>query len=166
MTNTVDFSASDKVFVAAGVRKTVEGSNGTVLELSTLGDSNPGAFFLRASADSLANYQFVVRSATTTTSITPSATAPDSSVLSLATDLGVPTTTARRNGALIATVPAPVGGGNFGSYPLYFYRRGGTSLPFNGRDYGTIIRGGTLPSAAEIAQVERYLASKTGVVLS
>jgi hypothetical protein len=35
------------------------------------------------------------------------------------------------------------GTGNYGNYPLYLFRRGGTSLPFNGRLYQLIVAGGT-----------------------
>jgi len=56
------------------------------------------------------------------------------------------------------------GAGNFGSYPLYFGRRGGSSLPFNGREYQTVIRSRLL-STAELSSLETFIAAKTGVTL-
>jgi len=52
------------------------------------------------------------------------------------------------------------GAGNYGNYPLYLFRRGGSSLPFNGRFYGmTIVN--KLLSTAELEQLETYTNSKT-----
>lgn len=62
------------------------------------------------------------------------------------------------------TTPTP-GFGNFLAYPLYIGRRGGTTLPFNGRVYSLIIRFGSNLNAQHIQQVEQYVAEKTGVNL-
>jgi hypothetical protein len=56
------------------------------------------------------------------------------------------------------------GTGNFGNYPLYFGRRGGSTLPFNGREYQTIIRGAA-SSALQITQAERFVGNKMGITL-
>ena len=57
------------------------------------------------------------------------------------------------------------GAGNFGNYPLFIGRRGGTSSPFNGHIY-SIIGVGRLTSDDEIAFIEKDLAKRTGVDLN
>ena len=59
----------------------------------------------------------------------------------------------------------PAGTGNFQPYPLYLFRRGGTTLPFNGHFYGGIIRFGPNLPIETIEQTEAYMAAKTGVTL-
>jgi hypothetical protein len=70
----------------------------------------------------------------------------------------------RINGAQVATNTASQGTGNYGTYPAFFYTRAGTSLYFNGNDYGSIARGAA-STAAQIANGEAYMAAKTGVTL-
>jgi hypothetical protein len=73
----------------------------------------------------------------------------------------------RINGAvptLAVASAGPAGTGNFGNYPLYIGRRGGTTLPFNGHIYGLIVRGAATTDA-KITQTEKWLAKKTGVTL-
>jgi hypothetical protein len=67
----------------------------------------------------------------------------------------------RINGTQVALDTADQGTGNFLAYPLYLFRRGGTSLPFNGRFYGMIVRFGPNLSSALIASTESYINSKT-----
>ncbi|WP_156790606.1 hypothetical protein [Rhodobacter ferrooxidans] len=57
---------------------------------------------------------------------------------------------------------ADQGTGTFGNHALYIGRRGGTSLPFNGRLYGLALRGAS-STTSEIVKTERYLARKSGV---
>ena len=163
-TASVDFTATDKMFVCAGVRKLIDGSNGTIAELSIVSDSNNGSFFLRASGGGLANYQWNIRSATTNYSPVNNFAAPDTSVLTLEANLASPLTVTRRNAVQQTTLATPSGGGNFGNYPLYFGRRAGTSLPYNGLDFGMVICGKTLTST-QISQTERYIAQRTGVTI-
>ncbi len=53
---------------------------------------------------------------------------------------------------------------NFGNYPLYIGRRGGTMQPFFGLMYGLIVRGAA-SDALTVAGSENYMASKSGVVI-
>jgi hypothetical protein len=70
------------------------------------------------------------------------------------------TTSARVNGTQASSSTADQGSGNFGNYPLYLFRRGGSSLPFNGRFYGmTIVN--KLLSPTDLALLEEYTNGKT-----
>lgn len=70
----------------------------------------------------------------------------------------------RKNGVVVIPLQAGTGAGtgNFGNYPIYIGRRGGASLPFNGRLYSLLIRGAATPDAT-IAKVERYLNQKARI---
>jgi len=71
----------------------------------------------------------------------------------------------RINGAQAASSTQDQGAGNYGNYPLYLFRRGGTSSTFNGHFYGGIIRFGDNLPIETIEQTESYMAAKTGVTL-
>jgi hypothetical protein len=70
----------------------------------------------------------------------------------------------RLNGAAPTTSTGDKGAGNFGNYPLYIGSRGGSSLFFDGRIYGLIVRGAT-STAQEISDTETFLADRSGVTL-
>jgi hypothetical protein len=55
---------------------------------------------------------------------------------------------------------ATKGTGNFGNYPIFIGRRGGSSLPFNGQLFGLVVRN-TLDVSSETAQTEKLIARKT-----
>ena len=63
--------------------------------------------------------------------------------------------------ATVAVAAADQGTGNYGNYPLYIGRRGGTTNPFNGKLYGLVIRG-ALSSTGEIQGSESYMNLHTG----
>jgi hypothetical protein len=160
LTGNIDFSATDKVTVCAGVRKFSDSpGNGTVAELSVASDSNAGSFFLRASGGGSTNWQWNVR-ATTNTSPAITIAAPDTSVLALNTNLGAPLTVTRRNGVGATSAAAPAGGGNFGAaYPLYIGARADSTLRFTGRLYALIGRG-ALSDTATLELTEAYVNGK------
>lgn len=164
VTNSIDFSASDKVFVAAGVRKLSNTGEQCLAELSATDSGNNGMFYL---SGNFFGSDIGWRSKGTTARSVSGAAAAPISVVALGTgDISGDSAILRVNGVQATPNTSDQGTGNYGSYPLYLFRRGGSSLPFNGRFYGAVIRGGTLPSDAQIVQTERYLAGKTGVVLA
>jgi hypothetical protein len=79
-------------------------------------------------------------------------------------DISAPQLLIRANGVQAASTTAGQGTGNYGTYPAYFYARGGASSFFSGNDYGSIARGAA-STAAQIANGEAYMAAKTGVTL-
>jgi hypothetical protein len=163
-TNSINFTATDKMTVWQGVRKLSDASIGVINELSALADtSNPGSFFLAHT--NAPNYLFAVTGTTTASYTATTYTAPITNVLSLSMNIaGASIATElipRVNGATPTLNPSGVAGtGNFGNYPAYFYMRAGSSLPFNGNDYGSIARGAA-STAAQITNGEAYINSKT-----
>lgn len=161
-TANIDFSATDKMTVVAGVRKLSDAAIGCVAELSADAGPNAGTWFLLAPRDgSVGNYGF--RSAGSLVVDINAATfaAPVTSVLSCSGNIAGDLATIRVNGGAAATNAADQGAGNYGNYPLYIGRRGGTSLPFNGRLYSLIVRG-ALSDTNQITQAESYVNLKTG----
>ena len=78
--------------------------------------------------------------------------------------------TRRLAAGLLGTVVVLAGSGaavlpniNFGNYPIYIGSRAGTSLFFNGRMYGLIIRGAQ-STAAQITSGESYENTKAGTL--
>ena len=171
-TGSIDFTATDKMFVCAGVTKNSDAATAILVELSASADTNNGAFYIAAPAPGgAANYTAVVRGNTTTNgyALTTFA-APRTNTLAVVFDISGTTTateipTSNVNGA-VPTRTAVGGGsdsgtGNFGNYPLYIGRRGNTSYPLNGRLYQKIVVG-KAPTAAELASTEAFVNSKTG----
>lgn len=167
-TNAIDFSSTDKMTVVAAVRKLSDAAVGQLIELSASvsAGGNTGSFSMPAS-DGGATWTAAVRgSGSLTTATATGLAAPISTVNSSVMNLTLTSGEAvlRINGAQAAASTTDAGSGNFGNYPLYLFRRDGSSLPFNGWFYGGIIKGATL-TAAQIALVERYLAGKTKTVV-
>jgi hypothetical protein len=170
-TASIDFSATDKMTTWAGFRKLSDTAYQIVAELSASVATNNGSFSLLstsgagvavASALSTALRGSAVASYDATTFISPS-----TNVIALSHDIGGATVAdeiaVRVNGAvptLTSTGAANAGTGNFGNYPLYIGRRGGTSLSFNGRLYSLIVRGAQ-STAAQIASTETWVNGKT-----
>ena len=152
-----------------GLRKLSDASPyASVCELSASYSANSGAFTLNTPWD---DRNFAVGISGTTSSnngVTAggSQIAPSSYVATGLFAINGATTADQVNlrlNTVLQTVTrggATTGGGNFGTYPLYFGRRGGTTLPFNGQEFQTIIVGKTL-TAAQITATETYVNSKT-----
>jgi hypothetical protein len=69
--------------------------------------------------------------------------------------------TIRRNAVAGTSGTADKGTGNFLAYPLYIGRRGGSSLPFNGRIYSLLVRFGPNLDATTISNTETWVNGKT-----
>jgi hypothetical protein len=155
---------TDKAQIFAGVRKFT--GVGTIVELSAAIGSNAGiAFEANTTGEIVSTGPVGARSFATWTNVQPS-----TSVFSVCADRAGTTAAAewpaiRRNGVQVSATYTLNGGsvGNFGAFPLYVGRRGGTSQPFNGRIYTLIVRFGPNLDVQRLRQVERYVAEKTGV---
>lgn len=163
VTNNIDFTSTDKVTVFAGVRKLSDALRGVVFELSQTLASNPGTFLFTApEVNAAANTGLFTRgSVFTGVPAYGIIASPASFVMSGKLDISSDENILRINSVLAGSVSADQGTGNYGNYPLYLFRRGGTTLPFNGNFYGLIIRG-ALSSTNEIINTEAYMATRTG----
>ena len=162
VTGSIDFTGTDKMFVCAGVRKLSDAARATVLEL---GVAAAGSFRIEGpSASATANYGYASFGSIAVQATAAGLAAPLTNVLTGVSDIGTDVCLIRSGGALANSTAADQGTGNYGNYPFYLFRRGGTSLPFNGLFYGAIIAGAAY-SASQIASAERYLAGKSGVTL-
>lgn len=163
---------TDKVQVFAGVRKLSDAA-GMLAEMSVTSVGNAGAFYFVTGNDTgilgLRNgYTSTARgtaAATTSHTAQIAVAAPDTAVLTATHDIAGDLSTIRRNGANGTNATGDKGTGNYLAYPLYIGRRGGTTLPFNGRLYGLITRFGANLTADQITQTERWMAQRTGVTL-
>ena len=166
VTGNIDFTGTDKVSVFAGVRKLSDAATAIVCETGTNVEAINGSFALFAPSTTGANsYRFVPKGTALAAAGTGVfAAAPNSSVLTGVGDISAPLARLRRNGAVVESMGTTQGTGNHGNRPLYLFRRGGVSLPFNGWFYGLAITG-RLTTDAETAATERFLAAKSAVVI-
>lgn len=165
-TGSIDFSGTDKMFVCAGLTKNSDAARGIVVELSTTA-GNVGTFSSSAPLSAgLGNYDFASGgSIPFQQAVSPSSySAPITNVLTGLGDISADRATLRINGSQVAQATTDQGTGNYGNYPLYIGRRGGSTLPLNGRIYQMVVCGKTL-SASELASTESFVATKTGVTL-
>lgn len=167
VSSNIDFTTTDKVSLFTAVEKFT--ANTSVLcELSANMNSNAGTFRLSAPENSNGNYGFISRgnkAAHQILGVLSSATsANDVAVISASGNISGYANKIRRN-ALETSSNYDLGLGNYGNYPLYIGRRGGTVFSFNGHLYG-LIGIGKLTTESETAAIEKELAKRTGVTLN
>ena len=165
-TAAINFSATDKLVVWAGFRKNID-ALGLLYESSSDVSGNNGSFGYYTTGASNFSLRATVAQEILQNSLANATNYVSSAELDLTAATQVLRTKARVNAGAYASQSGggpTTAGGTFGNYPLFIGRRNNASLPFNGNFYSLIIRG-TASSASEIAAAERYVASKTGVVL-
>jgi hypothetical protein len=166
-TGSINFTSTDKMTVFAGVTKLSDAVRGAIVELSGDVSALNGAFLVDGPGLTPASdhYRFVSKGTAVAVASTGAAyPAPTTSVLAATSDISGDSTILRINGTQAASSTADLGTGNYGNYPLYIGRRGGTTLPFNGRLASLVVRGAAT-SADQIAATERVIAGRTGVTL-
>ncbi len=169
-TAAIDFTATDKMTVWAGLTKSSDAATAILCELSASYVTNAASFYVSAPNDAGSQrYASLSRGAAAVSAnqgsyVTGTGTAPDTCVLTTTHNIAGDSTVIRRNATEFAAGTVDKGSGNFGNYALYIGRRGGATLPFNGNLYSLIIRGAA-STPAQIASGEQYAASKTGVTL-
>jgi hypothetical protein len=162
-TAAINFSATDKMMVCAGVRKLSDAATGMVVELSSVVATNQGSFYLTGPSSANGNnYAYLSRGSIDSSSpaISTGAQSPNTSVLTGVSNISAATMYLRRNTAQVSSAGAQ-GTGNYGNHALFIGARAGTSLYFNGNLYGLLIRGAA-SSAQQIASAEYYMNTKTG----
>ena len=168
VTNSIDFTSTDKISLFTGVRKLSDAERAAIIELSSLGGGNNGSFSIEAwrTLTPPASYASVTKG--TSVSVAGSGKiqypAPSSVVLSVKFSISTNINDLSINGSLFRSIQSQ-GTGNYGNYPLYIGRRGGATLPFNGHIYG-LIGVGKLVSDSETAPIEKELAKRLGVTLN
>lgn len=161
-TGSIDFSSTDKMTVWAGVRKAADGARGLIVELG----NNPGTatFLLDASPDTLDTYRFASNGTTGASAQGSGFTAPHSGVLTGIGNIAGDSAILRVNGTQAASSSSDQGTGNYRNDVLYIGRRGGSTLPFNGRLYQFIARGAS-SETGQITGTERFIGQRMGVSL-
>lgn len=162
-TASIDFTGTDKVNVFAGVRKLSDAAAGTVLELSASSPANNGTFAVFAPQSvATAHYGFRSRGTASQDALLATFAAPITSIVTGIGDIAGDLSRGRVGGAVIASNTGDQGTGNYGNYPIYIGRRGGTTLPFNGHLYQLVVRG-ALSTDARILETEEFIGNKIGV---
>jgi hypothetical protein len=152
----------DKAQVFAGVRKLSDAAQKIVAEMSATIASNNGAFALTAPNSAAANYNFSSKGTTQTDNVVTTYTAPITSVISGLGDIAGASNLIRVNGSEVGSTLTTQGTGNYLAYPLYIGRRGGSTLPYNGRIYSLIARFGANLATDQITSAENWVNGKTG----
>lgn len=166
-TGSINFTGTDKMTVLAGLRKLSDAAAGLLFELSAERNTNNGTFSMSAPGGGGNQYVFASRGTIdgALAVVSPyTYPTPHQAVLTGIGSISGDQSILRVNGTQAAQYTADQGTGNYGNYPLYIGRRGGTSYPFNGRLYGLIVRGAATDDA-HLTHAEKYLAYKSGVTL-
>lgn len=155
----------DKMQVFVGARKLSDAARGIVVELGPDGPTN--RFIMQGPiANGSATYGFSSLGTLFAAANSPTIyAAPTTNVLTGIGDISGDLAALQVDGVQVAQSTGDQGTGNFGNYPLYFYRRGGTSLPFNGQSSIEIVRFGTMLSPELIAQTNAYVGGRIGKTL-
>ena len=166
-TNNIDFTATDKVSLFAGVRKLSDATTAMLVELSIGGQA--GNFYISAPhAANNRNYALYSRGSLlhSSAALAPANyLSPISNVINAKASISEDSQVLRIDGKQVAQSTTDQGTGNYGNYPLYIGRRAGTTLPFNGHLYG-LIGIGRLTTDSETIALEKAIAKNTGVTLN
>jgi hypothetical protein len=127
--------------------------------------SNNGAFHMAAPNTIGATLDFLSKGTVSADAVVSTGVAaPVSRVMTGVGDISGDLCALRLNGVVGDTDTGDQGTGNYSNAVLNIGRRNNTSLPFNGKIYTIIIRGG-VTDAATLALTERYVGSRMGIVL-
>jgi hypothetical protein len=161
-TAAIDFTGTDKMTVWAGVTKLSDAATGVFAELGTSSAVN-GTIATYAPNGAATNFSLLSRGTASSTATATPFTSPSSVVLCGSADISNDLNVLRVLGTQAATAASDQGTGAYQNAPLYLFRRGGTTLPFNGRCYGLIVRGAA-SNATQITSGESFLKEKMKVV--
>lgn len=160
---TINPGAVDKAQVFTGVRKLSDAATAVVVESSTSTSVNNGSLGLYAPGNAaVPTYAFHSRGTSRVLNEPTGFAAPTTNVVTGLGDISAPSSIVRVNGTQVGFVGASQGTGNFLTYTHYIGRRGGTSLPYNGRIYQMVTRYGPNLDAVQIDDTEDFVNSKTG----
>lgn len=161
-TSSINFTATDTISLYYGLDRNIESPSCIIAELSTSVESNIGTFSLTCASASGLNY-FGGNSRGVTTSTVTDSTSNPLAVISNKFKISTDTATMKLNGVATSN-SVDQGTGNYGTYPMYIGRRGGTTLPFKGKIY-SLIGIGRLTTDSETIALEKSIAKNVGVVI-
>ena len=164
-TGTITPGAVNKAQVFAGVRKLSDAAINVIAELSANAGVNSGSFVVYApSSSGQADYFLGANNGAGIGIDTPNTfTAPITNTYTGLLDVAAPSAILRINSVQSVSSTTSQGASNYGNYPLYIGRRGGSSFPFNGNLYSLVVRFSAANlTNAQIASTETYVNSKTG----
>jgi hypothetical protein len=167
-TGSIDFTATDKMTVFAGVRK-LSDSAPILAELSDNFNSNAGSFFFSPSYNGVsaaANLAFTSRgnaaAAIGQIAISAGFASPVTLITTATGNIAGDLSALRINGAASGTNgTADQGAGNYGNYPLFICARNNASLYFQGWLSSLIIRGAQ-STDSQISATESWVNQRTG----
>jgi len=165
-TSAIDFTSTDKMSIFIGQRNLANSTFNVIAEISNRSDITPGTFLVGNSfSNKHRNYGSLIKGTITREVVSANSFyAPNSSVLTLLGDIAAPFVTFRINKSLVGESTFSLGTGNYGDHSLFIGGRGLGTYLYEGRLYGVIIVGKTA-STNELADVETYMAAKSGVTL-
>ncbi len=160
-TASVDFTGTDEMTAAAACRKTGTG-NQVVAELSSNVGTNDGTFRLFGT-DTI--WRYTSKGDSLVNGTASDFTSPTTNVLVGTSNISDDQLTVRVDGTQEAAPTTDQGLGNYGNYAINIgSRNNASSLQLTGFMYSMVIRN-VVSSAADIANIETYLAGKSGVTL-
>lgn len=169
VTNSIDFTATDKLSLFAGVRKMPATTVNMLCELSTTSTATGqhNAFYLSVPETPSGTVFFRSRATAIGAQIAKaeSGSGMRNCVITAKSDIPNGLNTVSIDGVLGTPSIADLGIGNLGSYPLYIGRRGGIQFSFNGHLY-SLIGIGRLTTDNETITLEKAIAKNTGVTLN
>lgn len=167
-TSSINFTATDKMTVWQGVRKLSDAAVGSLQETFPNFTVAGGYGIYAPPSAATASYAFLMTGATGSQSNSSPTTyaSPITNVLFVSMNIGVlgyAGMFAKINAQSIVLTNSGAGVtsiGNFANAPIYFYMRGGSTLPFNGNDYASIARGAA-STATQITDGETWVNNLT-----
>lgn len=157
---------SDQMFSSFALRKNIDSAVGVFAEFGPNTVSTNATFAVFHSNTTSVNGFGVISRGTSQQTLTFESgfPAPVDAVVSAQLEISPASLILRANGTQRAASSSSMGSGNYGTHSLYLGARAETSLFLNGRSYGDLLIN-RHPTPAELAAIDRYHASKAGVVL-
>ena len=170
VTNSTDFTSTDKISLFAGVRK-LSDSLQAIAETGGEDMNRAGTFYLLSgggfvNSNGYASISFGTEVGENEDKIAYTTTypAPDDAVLSVKHDISNSLSSIRRNSVVGVDGIGDKGTGNFSNHPLHVGAVSGYDNCFNGHIYG-LIGVGKLVSDNETTAIENELAKQVGVTI-
>mgnify|MGYP003658425986 CR=1 FL=1 len=162
-TTAIDFTATNKMMVCAGINVVDSGSAGVVAELGTDVNSVNGSFLIGAPS-AVTDHSLYLRGTTTIRAAINNVVDGDDIItgifdISQATkelELIPRLNYVQLTGSQITWTGTDAGTGNFGNLPLFIGSRSGVGTPYGGKIYQLIVRGAA-PTGNQVYATENYV---------